>query len=58
MNDIVDIEMEKKIKDPELKELYSSLAKCAAPSEMKDVLDKFVEDASERYRRQFECRQL
>ena len=43
MNDIVDIEMEKKIKDPELKELYSSLAKCAAPSEMKDVLDKFVE---------------
>jgi len=47
MNDIVDSEMEKKIKDPELKALYASLAKCASPSEMKDVLDNFMKEEKE-----------
>jgi len=43
MSDLVDKEMEKKLKDPELKELYASLCAATTPSETKEAIDKFME---------------
>lgn len=43
MSDLVDKEMEKKLKDPELKELYASLCAATSPSEMKESFKKFME---------------